>query len=215
MRAPIEGCAAFGLLCAALAAGWACDGQPERQAPRWSSEPRIAREVPLARPAQQSSATSLIRSVEVVRPAAAERVVIASPPREPPLAAEPPLQCEQARPLALLRAGCPAAAPDVQPCSGEGLECRYANAAGCVARYECLYGLWSPLELACPDAARGQLLAGSGSCEENTPVADAPCADEGVSCGHLRCEVGSGYQVAAECRCGRWYQGWQPCPVTR
>jgi hypothetical protein len=158
---------------------------------------------------------SLIRSVEVVRPGAAELVVIASAPREPSGVVEPPLQCEGARPPPLLRAGCPEAPPSVQPCPGEGLECRYPAAAGCVARYECVYGLWSPLELACPDAEQGQLLAGVGRCEEHTPVADAPCADEGVSCGHLPCGIGNIDQVVAECRCGRWYQRWQQCPQTR
>jgi hypothetical protein len=158
--------------------------------------------------------TSLIRSVEVVRPGAAELVVIDSPARiEPSAMVEPPPQCEDARPLILRRAGCPETPPNVQPCSEEGLECRYSTASDCVARYECVYGLWSPLDLACPDADQGQLLAGSGRCEEHTPVADAPCADEGVSCGHLPCAIGNVDEVVAECRCGRWYQRWQQCPI--
>lgn len=182
-----------------------------------SEPPLISREVPgPSRAAQQNPApTSLIRSVEVTRPDTAELVVIASPPQDPSVVGEPPLACEATRPLALQRAGCPAAPPDVQPCSDEGLECRYAGADECVARYECLYGLWSPLELACPDAAPGELLAGRGPCEGHTPVADAPCAEEGVSCGHLPCGVGGVHQVVAECRCGRWYQHRQQCPLTR
>lgn len=166
-------------------------------------------------PRESPAPTALIRSVEVVRPGAAERVVIASPPRELSVGVEPPLQCEDARPLTLQRAGCPETAPNVQPCSAEGLECRYSTSSDCVARYECVYGLWSPLELACPDAQQGQLLAGSGRCEEHTPIADAPCADEGVSCGHLPCGIGNVDAVVAECRCGRWYQRWQQCPTTR
>jgi hypothetical protein len=167
-------------------------------------------------PQQNPPPTSLIRSVEVLRPGTPELVVIASPPsNELPGGVEPPPLCEAARPLLLRRAGCPEAAPNVQPCSGEGLECRYSTSSGCVARYECLYGLWSPLELACPDAQQGQLLAGSGRCEEHTPVADAPCAYEGVSCGHRPCETGDVDEVVAECRCGRWYQRWQQCPTTR
>lgn len=164
---------------------------------------------------QDPAPTSLIRSIEVVRPVAAELVVVASPLPEPSGAGEPSLECEAARPLGLLRPGCPEAPPRVQPCSAEGLECRYSTAENCVARYECVYGLWSPLELACPDAEAGQLLAGSGRCEEHTPVADAPCSDEGVSCGHLPCGLLGVHQVVAECRCGRWYQRWQQCPQTR
>jgi len=214
----VSGWTVFGLLFAAAGAWWSWSAAPEPRTDRWRSPaPRISPELPAPlRSAQQSPATtSLIRSVEVVRPSAAELVVIASPPPEPSLVAEPPLECEEARPPALLRAGCPEAAPNVQPCSDEGLECRYAVAADCVARYECLYGLWSPIELACPDAEQGLLLAGSGRCEENTPVADSPCADEGVSCGHLPCGIGGIHQIVAECRCGRWYQRPQQCPLTR
>ncbi|HTV22502.1 MAG TPA: hypothetical protein VMG12_27625 [Polyangiaceae bacterium] len=165
--------------------------------------------------AQNPAPTPLIRSVEVFRPDPVDIAVIPSEPRGPSLAAEPPLVCESATPQALLRPGCPEAPPDVRPCSEEGLECRYATEADCVARYECVYGLWTSLELSCSDASRGQLLSGSGSCEANTPVADSPCADEGSSCGHLACGIGGIYQVVAACRCGRWYLEQQQCPLTR
>jgi hypothetical protein len=157
----------------------------------------------------------LIRSIEVTRPSAIELEVIPAPLRErlPPVAAPPP-PCD-APPRTLLRAGCPEAPPEVGPYAEEGKDCRYLMAEGCVNQYQCLYGLWSPLEVGCPDAEPGQLLAGSGQCEANTPVPDAPCADEGVSCGHRPCSVDGSPEVVAECRCGRWYLRKQGCPITR
>jgi hypothetical protein len=162
----------------------------------------------------QPGPASFLRSIEITRPAPAELTLIASPPYQRLLLAEPALVCEPP-PRTLLRAGCPAAPPDVLPCAGEGQECRYPTAAGCVAQYECLYGLWSPGSVVCPDGEQGELLAGSGTCEPNTPVADSPCTDEGASCGHQPCGIGGLHQVVAECRCGRWSPRWQGCPLTR
>lgn len=183
---------------------------------RVSIEPqRISPEAPRPRPAQsEPGPTSFVRSIEVTRPDAAELRVISSPPRERwPVASALPV-CD-APPRTLPRAGCPEAPPEVGPCAEEGKACGYPTAEGCVAQYECLYGLWSPLDVHCPDAEPGQLLSGSGSCEANTPVADAPCAEEGVSCGHRSCGIGGITEVVAECRCGRWYLRGQQCPLTR
>src|SRR5262245_24958056 len=124
----------FGLLLALVGAGGAWRGAPERaergadQTAGISRGPQVPR-----RPAQAPSRAALFRAVGVVGPSSAELVVIASPPREPSGGAEPPLPCEEPRPLPLQRTGCPEAAPSVQPCSEEGLECRYATAAGCTA----------------------------------------------------------------------------------
>lgn len=158
---------------------------------------------------------AFIGSIEVTRPRSVELTVMGVLPGQPPRdVEEPPPVCD-APPQALLRAGCPDAPPAVSPCAEEGRECRYSTPEACTAQYECLYGLWSPLGVVCPDGDRGQLLSGAGQCEANTPVPDAPCADEGVSCGHQPCGIGGYTLVVAECRCGRWYQRGQQCPLTR
>ena len=152
---------------------------------------------------------ALIRSLEVTRPRAPELLLVRAPALVRGGAVDAPPACDAA-PLALLRTGCPDAAPSVLPCSAEGLECRYPSDGDCVAHHECVYGLWSPVAVACPSAEQdpladgaGQVLQGTGPCEEHAPVADAPCAEEGLSCGHLRCAIGDQPQLLAECRCGR------------
>jgi hypothetical protein len=168
-----------------------------------------------APPAQGNPAPAgLIRSVGVLRPSSAQLVAVPAAPLQRLERAEPAPVCDDDEPQSLLRAGCPEAAPGVLPCAAEGLECRYANAEGCVAHYECLYGLWSPRGVSCPELDPGEAVLGSGQCEERTPVADAPCTDEGLSCEHQPCGL-FGAQLLAECRCGRWYQRWQDCPLTR
>ncbi|MEO8180020.1 MAG: hypothetical protein ABI895_14390 [Deltaproteobacteria bacterium] len=208
--------AALGLLLAGVCAWCALSSAPGRST-HWSIEPaRISPEVSRSpRPARGAPEPSpLIRSIEITRPSAAELRVIASPPRER-RQVESALPLCDAPPRTLLRAGCPEAPPEVGPCADEGKDCRYPTADGCVAQYECLYGLWSPLAVTCPDAEPGQLLSGSGQCEANTPVADAPCAQEGVFCGHRSCGFRGITAVVAECRCGRWYLLGQQCPTTR
>lgn len=204
--------AALGLLAAAGA--WRgssnAPGGVRQERPRISAE---ALRRPL--PGRWAPRPPFIRSIEVTRPSSLELTVLAAAPRQAPVdVEEPPPVCEPP-PRALLRAGCPEAPPQVGSCSVEGLECRYATSDACTAEYECLFGSWSPVGVDCPDGEPGQLLSGSGQCEANTPVADAPCADEGLSCGHQPCGIGGYTQVIAECRCGRWYQRWQQCPLTR
>ena len=202
--------ASFGLLLAGVSAWCGSSSQPPRISPELARSPLVA-----ARTGQgDPEPPSFIRSIEVTRPGAVELTVIPSPPRERLAAVELPLPVCDEPPRALLRAGCPQAPPEVGPCAEEGLECRYPTAEACVAQYRCLYGLWSPLAVVCPDAERGQLLSGSGQCEANTPVADAPCADEGLICVHAPCGYGDA-ETVAECRCGRWYTRRQQCPLTR
>lgn len=181
----------------------------------WSGQsPIISAEV-RSGPGRGAPEQRLIRSIEVTRPRSVGLAQIESPSGLPPRdVEEPPPACD-APPRALLRAGCPDTPPAVSPCAQEGLECRYATPDACTALYECLYGLWSPLEVVCPDGSPGQLLSGTGQCEPDTPVADSPCTSEGLSCGHQPCGIGGYTQIVAECRCGRWYQRWQQCPVTR
>jgi hypothetical protein len=218
MQRRIIGWAVLGLLVSGVAAAGGGFGhswhwtRPSRDLTRLSPEtvssPRPARGL------RPNPAPSLITSVAVHRPAPLEVTVIASPPREQLGLAEPPPVCDAA-PRTLLRAGCPEGPPELAPCAEEGRECRYPAADECVAHYECLYGFWSAMGVHCPDADPGEVLAGSGTCEERTPVPDAPCADEGISCGHHPCGIGGLTELVAECRCGRWYQRWQGCPLTR
>ncbi len=183
----------------------------------WSAErPRISAEVRRsALPGAGAFEPSFVRSIEVTRPRAIELTVEVPPPGQLPREQQDPPPACDAPPRALLRAGCPGAPPEVGPCPTEGQECRYPMADSCTAEYECLFGLWSPVGVVCPDGEPGRLLSGSGQCEASTPVADAPCADEGVSCGHQPCGIGDFTRVIAECRCGRWYQRPQQCPLTR
>lgn len=156
----------------------------------------------------------LITDVELTRPSSVALLAVPSPPVQRIEAAEPAPVCDAA-PRALLRAGCPDSAPEVSACGAEGLECRYETDAGCVAHFECVYGLWSPIGVDCPAEDPGRSLTGSGTCEGQTPVADAPCTDEGLSCAHQPCGYAEAEALVAECRCGRWYQRWQGCPLVR
>jgi hypothetical protein len=156
----------------------------------------------------------LIQSIEVTRPAPAELTVLAAPgvERERP-ASEPPPDCDPA-PRELLRAGCPATPPVTSACTDEGLECRYANGDGCAELHECVHGWWTHVPADCSQSEAGAvLLSGSGPCEDRLPIADTPCAEEGVACGYLPCAIGGGPELEVECRCGRWYLRWNSCPI--
>lgn len=158
----------------------------------------------------------LVRRVSVRQLALVPLEVIVSAPFAAAELRDGPPVCEAPDvALPLLRSGCPEAPPAMSGCSVEGLECLYPATGECKARFECVYGLWSPVEEKCPEGQLGEarLLRGAGQCESLLPVADTPCDDTGVVCGYQPCALGSSPSVEAECRCGRWYLTWLHCPI--
>jgi len=63
----------------------------------------------------------------------------------------PGVRCDvDAGPIGLTRARCPGSPPEVGDCADEGLDCLYPATDGCVGRYECALGVWTPMGERCP-----------------------------------------------------------------
>lgn len=170
------------------------------------------------RPGPVAASAMLIRSVQVVDVAMPERAVLGSGVYQPMSSEVLPPACEERDSNELLpplRAGCPEAPPGAVACSVEGLGCTYPAAGYCRARFECVYGLWSPLGDECPegDPWPTNPLSGSGECDPQRPVSDTPCESEGLVCGYLPCPLGETPEFEAQCRCGRWYLTQHLCAI--
>jgi hypothetical protein len=170
------------------------------------------------RPGPAAASATLIRSVEVVAVSMPERVLLGSSVYQATSSEILLPACEERssnEPLPPLREGCPEATPGASACAVEGLGCTYPAGGFCRARFECVYGLWSPLSAECPEGEPWSMnpLSGSAECDAQRPVSDVPCESDGLVCGYVPCPLGEAPEFVATCRCGRWYLTQNSCAI--
>lgn len=161
---------------------------------------------------------AVFRSVEVEATSCPQQTPNASSSDSPPpdiLASEdppvaPPIPCEESLAPGLTRTVCPPKPLELDPCSVEGLECRYPHDQEYGATLaECIFGRWylsiegTELELAAS--------SGEGECPMFEPIPDDRCDSEGLRCEYDRCPIFVEGWRAALCVCGRWRVGRDSC----
>lgn len=116
-------------------------------------------------------------------------------------------------PAPLTDPSCPEVEPSGTECGFQDQLCVYPSEnPECVTGYECIFGLWSPVDEACPVEAPPSD-NNSITCPPRVPPHALPCDAPGLACSYYGCGIDG--HLTAECTCGRWSVDAPPCPITK